>query len=85
MEPQAPVAQFRREVGLPPKTLARILRFHRARGLIVAPGGADFAEVADLCGYYDQAHLIRDFREFAGCTPAEFRRRRLPDEHGIAG
>ena len=78
------VAQFRREVGLPPKTLARILRFDRARRLLAVPGTMSDAEVACACGYYDQAHLIRDVRTFAGCTPAELRRRQLPGEHGIA-
>lgn len=78
------VARFRREVGLPPKTLARILRFDRARRLLAVPGAMSDAEVACACGYYDQAHLIRDVRAFAGCTPAELRRRQFPGEHGIA-
>lgn len=61
--------------GVSPKYLSRILRFRRAvqkmsamRGL-GQPGWADFAVA---CGYYDQAHLIRDFQEFAGCTPGRF-------------
>ncbi|MGR6321016.1 helix-turn-helix domain-containing protein [Micromonospora soli] len=75
---------FRREFGLLPKTVARLLRFQRAyatlgRELITAPAGgagqlgaarAGWAELAARCGYYDQSHLIREFREFAGATPA---------------
>lgn len=64
--------QFRRrcleESGLPPKQLSRVLRFRRACTLAGA-GGADWAEVALDAGYFDQSHLIRDFREFSGQTP----------------
>lgn len=41
-----------------------------AAGAIVADGGPRWAELAVRCGYYDQSHLIRDFRQFAGRTPA---------------
>jgi AraC-like DNA-binding protein len=95
-------SRFRQDVGLPPKTVARLLRFQQACtalsdvGLAIGPsamvgpdsgpradggqGGpvaaepgagrpVDWAAVAARCGYYDQSHLIRDFREFAGATP----------------
>ena len=77
------IARFREQVGLPPKTIARILRF-REGALDLQNGGGDrLAEVAQDCGYYDQAHLNRDFREFAGLTPTEFLDRRLPGgRHG---
>ena len=74
--------RFRDEVGLPPKTVARIVGFQRAIGLL----GADHAHlkrIAHDCGYYDQAHLNRDFRELAGSTPTEFLARRLPDGAGV--
>ena len=66
-----------------PKLLARILRFQHAIGLIGS--GSGWAEVAATCGYYDQAHLIRDFNQFAGAAPGEFARRRLPDGGGVVG
>src|ERR1035438_3103196 len=63
--------QFRRrcleESGLAPKHLCRVLRFRRACAL--AARGAGWVRVAGDAGYFDQAHLIRDFREFTGATP----------------
>ena len=71
-------AGFRDQVGLPPKTVARIMRFDRAVALIGRPD-AQLAGIAFECGYYDQAHLNRDFREFAGTSPAAFARQIHPD------
>ena len=62
---------FHREVGLSVKGLHRILRFERALDEILAAAGQDLSAVAHACGYYDQSHLNRDFRELAGMTPTE--------------
>jgi AraC-like DNA-binding protein len=65
-------AVFRRDAGLTPKMMARVLRFQRAHSYldrVDRHGG--WSGVAAACGYYDQPHLIRDFREFAGATPGE--------------
>lgn len=59
---------FRRQIGLPPGTVARIARFQRAVGLLAA--GAGPARTAADCGYADQPHLQRDVRRMAGVTPA---------------
>ncbi|WP_433125843.1 helix-turn-helix domain-containing protein [Micromonospora sp. CA-240977] len=108
-------SRFRQEIGLPPKMVARLLRFQRAcaalsdvgpngdggPNAVIGPGAGpsagvgqsgagadlsgpgpfgaassgrghavDWAAVAARCGYYDQSHLIRDFHQFAGATPA---------------
>jgi len=66
--------QFRAETGLSPKAGARVVRFDRARRRLLraqAGGGrVTFAELAAECGYYDQAHLAREFRDLAGCPPS---------------
>ena len=63
------VARFRDEVGLPPKAVARLFRFERAREL---SGKMPWAELALECGYYDQSHLINEFRAITGRTPETF-------------
>jgi AraC-like DNA-binding protein len=65
------IEQFREHAGLPPKTVARLMRFNRALKLVQAPGARRWVDVAYAAGYYDQAHMIRDFRQFAGATPTE--------------
>ena len=72
---------FREHVGISPKLLARILRFNRAVELSATP--LAWAEVSQTCGYYDQAHMVRDFQQFSGYSPTEFARRRLPDGGGF--
>jgi AraC-like DNA-binding protein len=59
-----------RELGLAPKALARVLRFGRAYAMRDRAATQGWAAVAAECGYYDQAHLIRDFHAFAGTTPS---------------
>lgn len=62
--------RFDDEFGLGPKLASRVVRFERARRMIeTRPAVVSMASVAAACGYYDQAHLSRDFTELAGCTP----------------
>jgi AraC-like DNA-binding protein len=78
------IARFREQVGMPPKTVGRLLRFDRVAHLLLDVESPRLAEVAYECGYYDQAHLNRDFRDFAGTTPGDYLARRLPDGGGVA-
>jgi AraC-like DNA-binding protein len=64
-------ARFREHVGLPPSRVARLLRFRRALELLSSPH-ATIAYVAHASRYYDQAHLDRDFRDFAATTPTAY-------------
>jgi AraC-like DNA-binding protein len=61
------IAAFRRQVGVTPKTYARIVRFRRAMELL--GDGCPPASVAVIAGYYDQPHMNLEFRELAGVTP----------------
>ena len=72
-------SRFRAEIGLTPKAAARVIRFDRARQLLVrnltgatADGGVLLADLAADCGYFDQAHLAREFRALAGCPPSQW-------------
>jgi AraC-like DNA-binding protein len=87
-------SRFRAEIGLTPKAAARVIRFNRARHLLVrqaiatatatatapaittatatATGGYRLADLAATCGYFDQAHLAREFNALAGCPPSQW-------------
>src|SRR4051794_32068608 len=62
---------FRHDVGLSPKQLHRITRFQRALALRRAHQRLTWSAIASRAGYHDQAHLIHESGEIAGCTPAE--------------
>jgi methylphosphotriester-DNA--protein-cysteine methyltransferase len=63
---------FTEHVGLSPRTLARILRMRRLLAGIDVHGGVGWAAKAAELGWYDQAHLIRDFKRHTGVTPSEY-------------
>ena len=64
--------KFRSGLGVSPKLFCRLVRFHYTltRALIAPPD--NWAAAALELGYYDQAHLIAEFKEFTGCTPTGF-------------
>jgi len=62
---------FAYHVGVSPKTFARVMRFRRA--ITLARGAREgWADLAAELGYFDQSHMISEFREFAGDTPVPF-------------
>jgi AraC-like DNA-binding protein len=73
-------SRFRAEIGLTPKAAARVVRFDRARGRLVEhagtrayqDGGYQLADLAAETGYFDQAHLAREFRALAGVPPSQW-------------
>lgn len=78
---------FVRHVGMSPKTVARLMRFHHVRERIqAAPDRAHprWGEVAHAAGYADQSHFNREFRALSGTTPSDFVRRLIP-EGGVIG
>ena len=60
---------FHEIVGMSPKAFTKLMRFHRALRAARADAHASWATIAATAGYYDQAHLIADFRAIAGVTP----------------
>ena len=64
---------FRRQIGLPPKTYARLVRFRHAVALLLDPDvGRTVVDVAVEAGYYDQSHLTREFAALASATPGSY-------------
>jgi AraC-like DNA-binding protein len=75
------VGLFRRTLGLAPVTYRRLQRFRRA---VDGLSNADsLARLAFDCGFSDQAHLSREFREMAGVTPDQYRRLAPPEPNHI--
>ena len=65
-------ALFQAEIGLAPKEAGRVFRFAHARRRIgrAVTHAETLAALAAECGFYDQAHLAREFRALAGCPPS---------------
>jgi AraC-like DNA-binding protein len=61
---------FQEQIGVSPKVFARLLRLDHA--LEIAGPTSNWADVAILCGYFDQSHMVRDFRALTGATSVEF-------------
>jgi AraC-like DNA-binding protein len=66
------IALFDAEVGVTPKVYARVQRFQRVLRRIHPMTDIDWSDVAAACGYFDQSHLIHEFRSLAGITPTEY-------------
>ena len=72
IHPRTLQRRFLAEVGVGPRLLRSILRFRAAFGLLNRLPPGRWAGAAATAGYFDQAHLIRDFRRFAGAAPSDF-------------
>jgi AraC-like DNA-binding protein len=71
--PKRFISLFTDYVGLTPKVFCRVLRFQSVLRRIATQPNTDWAAVAANCGYYDQSHLIHDFRDFSGVSPTRYR------------
>jgi len=69
------VALFRQAVGLTPKHYYRIKRFAAVLQGLASGSNGNLSHLAASAGYSDQAHLTREFREFSGTTPTQYRPR----------
>ena len=69
---------FRNEVGLTPKRFQRLYRFRKVIESVQRRNVVDWIDIGLTLGYFDQAHLIHDFREFSDLTPEQYLSRRTP-------
>ncbi|WP_176730388.1 helix-turn-helix domain-containing protein [Devosia insulae] len=70
---------FRREIGMTPKTVARLLRFETALSALRSGRVQSLADLAYACGYADQSHFNGEFRSMSGQSPTALLRDILPD------
>lgn len=63
---------FRQQVGMAPKLFSRVRRFQHVIRHLPPAGAVDWADVAAGAGYFDQAHLIHDFRALSGISPGTY-------------
>lgn len=66
------ITQFERIVGLRPKSFARVCKFQKVVNLIESETEIDWTRIANDCGYYDQAHFIKEFQAFSGLNPSTY-------------
>lgn len=64
--------KFTKQIGISPKQLCKVIRLQTALKMMLNQQSESLVEIAYNSNYYDQAHFIKDFREFTGITPKEF-------------
>lgn len=72
LSPKRFIERFKAEVGVTPKRYCRLLRFQRAVARAHKAAPVDWTQLALECGYFDQAHFIHEFGDFAGLTPSAY-------------
>ena len=78
------IARFDCRVGVTPKFTSRVIRFRKSLAAAHPSSSPDWSDIALACGYYDQAHFIHEFQEFAGMTPSQYHQNRTLYPHYIA-
>ena len=63
---------FKKYVGMSPAYFKKIKRFNEATQQLLKHPDVSLTSMALQCGYYDQAHFIKDFKEFGNITPSNF-------------
>jgi methylphosphotriester-DNA--protein-cysteine methyltransferase len=64
--------KFMKQIGISPKQLGKVIRLQTALKMLLNQQSESFTTIAYESEYYDQAHFIKDFKEFTGTTPKEF-------------
>ena len=76
--------RFKQQIGVSPKQFCRFVRFHALVNHAYFARHLNWAAIAAEFGYYDQAHLIAEFKEFTGLRPGQFFPRFLSNSHSLA-
>jgi len=63
---------FKKQIGVSPKQLGKVIRLQTALKMLLDPKSENLTDIAYKSEYFDQAHFIKDFREFTGINPKEF-------------
>jgi len=66
------ITQFEKIVGLRPKSFARVVKFNKVLHMIEETNQVEWTSIAYECGYYDQAHFIKEFHTFSGLNPSTY-------------
>ena len=66
------ISQFEKVVGLRPKSFARVCKFQKVVNLLEQQNQIEWSDLALECGYYDQAHFIKEFQAFSGLNPSAY-------------
>ena len=64
--------KFIKQIGISPKQLGKVIRLQNALKMLLNQKSESLTEIAYESEYYDQAHFIKDFKEFTGTTPKAF-------------
>ncbi|MEO9802519.1 MAG: helix-turn-helix domain-containing protein [Reichenbachiella sp.] len=64
--------KFSNQIGISPKQLGKVIRLQAALNMLLNKGPESLTHIAYESGYYDQAHFIKDFKEFTKTNPSEF-------------
>ena len=74
------ISQFKKFIGIPPKHFQRILRFNDVFAQMQADQFLSWSDIANLCGYSDQSHFIREFKNFSGFNPESYLSQEFEDD-----
>lgn len=73
---------FKKQIGMSPKKVKKLIRASCAKNLLIKNANEPFSNIGQTCGYYDQAHFNREFKDLFGITPSMYRKKIItPQEH----
>jgi transcriptional regulator GlxA family with amidase domain len=64
--------KFVKQIGMSPKQLGKVIRLQTALKMLLKQQSGSLTQIAYESEYYDQAHFIKDFKEFTGTNPKDF-------------